>query len=88
MSDFNFCDKHSAWGLVLGKDSYWSPIKNVDVDNFSGAGQYYAKDKQRVYFSDHVVKGADPVTFKETTYLQAKDKNRTYSSGFGATNQN
>ncbi|MVM33097.1 hypothetical protein GO755_23855 [Spirosoma sp. HMF4905] len=93
VSDFNFCDKHSAWGLVLGQYTHWAPVEKVDVATFSGAGQYYSKDKQRVYFSDHTVKGADPATFKETTYLQAKDKYRTYSSGYGkdqsnATSQN
>ncbi|QIP16938.1 hypothetical protein G8759_32030 [Spirosoma aureum] len=88
VSDFNFSDKHTAWGLVLGKDLYWSPIEAVDLATFSGVGKYYAKDKERVYFSNYAVKGADPGTFEETTYLQAKDKYRTYSSGYGATNQN
>ena len=82
VSDFNFSDKHGAWGLVLGKDSYWSPIANVDLTTFSGIGQYYAKDKHRVYFSNYAVSGADPTTFKETAYLEAQDKNGNYSSGY------
>ncbi|GAB4053618.1 DKNYY domain-containing protein [Spirosoma litoris] len=45
VSDFNFCDKHRAWGLVLGQYTHWAPLENVDLANFSSAGQYYAKDK-------------------------------------------
>lgn len=88
VSDFNFHDKHGAWGLVLGRDSYWSPIAGVDLATFSGVGQYYAKDKKRVYFSNYPVKDADPITFKETDYLQARDKHGDYSSGYHATAKN
>ena len=88
VSSFHFNDKTGAWGLVLGRDIAWKPIAKVDLTTFSGVGDHYAKDKQRVYFSDYAVKGADPATFEETVYLQGKDKNGTYSSGYRATDKN
>ncbi|GAB3951291.1 hypothetical protein GCM10028805_31120 [Spirosoma harenae] len=88
VSQFHFKDKQRAWGLVLGRDTYWSPIAEVDLATFASIGEYYAKDSQRVYFSNEVVKDADPATFEETDYLQAKDKNRTYSSGHSVTAKN
>lgn len=84
VSNFHFADKHGAWGLVLGRDIYWSPIEQVDLTTFAPAGQYYAKDKQRVYFSNYIATGADPATFTETTYLEGRDKNRIYSSGYSS----
>jgi hypothetical protein len=88
VSNFHFSDKNGAWGLVLGRDTFWKPIAKVDIATFSGIGNNYAKDKQRVYFSDFAVKGADPATFEETAYLQGKDKNGTYSSGYRSTDKN
>ncbi len=88
VSDFNFNDKYGAWGLVLGKDIYWSPIANVDIATFSGIKTYYAKDKKGVYFSNYIVPGADPATFKETDYLEGSDKNGHYSSGYRTTDKN
>ncbi|GAB4008806.1 hypothetical protein GCM10028808_15810 [Spirosoma migulaei] len=88
VSDFNFNDKHGAWGLELGRYTTWKPLEHVDLATFTGVGKYYSKDKQHVYFSNYEVKGADPVTFQETEYLQGKDKYRIYSSGYSATNQN
>ena len=88
VSDFHFSSKTGAWGLVLGRDITWNPIANVDLASFAAVGKYYSKDKNHVYYSDYEVKNADPETFRETEYLQAKDKYRSYSSGYSAANKN
>jgi hypothetical protein len=85
VSDFNFADKNAAWGLVLGQYTNWSKIENVDLATFKGIDKNYAKDKDYVYYSNFIVKGADLATFRETGYLQASDKNGIYSSGRPAT---
>lgn len=65
VSTLHFRDKQSAWGLVLGREIYWSPITQADLPTFTtGAGDKYVKDKYRVYFGPDTLKGADPLTFK------------------------
>ena len=88
VSEFHFCTKNGAWGLVLGKDVSWGQIPNVDLGSFNAAGKYYAKDKNHVYYSDHEAKDADPKTFRETEMHQGKDQFRSYSSGYSAPNKN
>jgi hypothetical protein len=85
VSDFNFADKNAAWGLVLGQYTNWSKIENVDLATFKGIEKNYSKDKDHVYHSNFIVKGADVATFEETGYLQASDKNGMYSSGHPTT---
>jgi hypothetical protein len=88
ISEFHFCTKTEAWGLVLGKDVTWHKIPNVDIESFTAAGRYYSKDKNHVYYSDYQAKNADPKTFNETEMHQGKDQYRSYSSGYSAANKN
>ncbi|GAB2579198.1 hypothetical protein GCM10027190_31140 [Spirosoma areae] len=74
VSDFHFADKQGAWGLVLGRDIFWTPIAKVDVATFSGIEGEYAKDKQRVYLGYDTIAGADPATFTVAAYRQSRTK--------------
>ena len=81
VSDYHFADSRGAWGLILGREVSWQRIADVDLASFTGVGKNYAKDKQHVYYSNQIVAGADPATFKETDNLQGIDKQGKYSSG-------
>jgi len=57
-------------------------IKYADSETFEVLGENrYAKDKQRVYFRNRVVHGADPETFVNFYATYAKDKNGVYCRG-------
>jgi hypothetical protein len=88
VSDFHFKDKQHAWGLILGKDIYWSLIENVDAATFVSLGKSYAKDKKRVYIVTDTIAGADPATFNEKDYLAARAKNKLHSAGDSTTAKN
>ncbi|GAB4029855.1 DKNYY domain-containing protein [Spirosoma gilvum] len=86
VSAFHFKDDRHVWGIVLGRDIYWSPIEKANLASFTGVGKYYAKDKQHVYYENEIIADADPATFEETGYLTAKDKHGNYQSGRRSTN--
>ncbi len=60
-------------------------IKNAHSDTFEILRDGYAKDRDRVYYSDAydswVVEGADPETFEVTSTAHAKDANHKYKWG-------
>lgn len=71
--------------LLYKGDNY--PINNVDVATFTKLDFIYYKDKNRVYYKDTILVGADAETFEviksnqfshESSSLYAKDKNHVY----------
>lgn len=72
-------DKENAY--FMGSD----PVPLADFDSFHPIkGEFgahsgsYAADKYKVYFENHIVKGADPATFREVNFWVGQDKYRIY----------
>ena len=85
----------NAWDTRWAKDKEnaycmgYAPVPLADYESFHPIKNgflsgYYAADKYRVYYQDHVVEGADPKSFTEIELGIGQDRNRVYT-GWKAT---
>ena len=65
-----YCMGHAP--LPLADYESFHPIKNGYLSG------YYAADKYRVYYQDHIVEGADPESFTEIEFEVGQDRHRVY----------
>ena len=64
----------------------YPPVPIADYESFHLIGLkkdgvlcgYYAADKYRVYYQNHIVEGADPASFVEIEFALGQDKHRVY----------
>jgi len=70
--------KDSTRIYVKGEHGFFNPI-DADYSTFEYLGSLFGKDKEKVFSSFIIIKGADPDSFKvlNDSYY-AKDKNRAY----------
>lgn len=54
---------------------------NVDAESFEFLESKYSKDKDRVYYRNELIEGADPATIEVLGEGYAKDKNKVYDDG-------
>jgi hypothetical protein len=64
-------------GYVL-KDFDGASFEFLEGNDFSLGGNYYARDKNHVYFDDSIVVGADPDTFRVLGYPYGRDARHIY----------
>lgn len=76
-----FKDDKNVWALILGKETAWTMVTGADAVTFEGYKEYYAKDKNKIYYEDKVVDGADLKTFEETDNGEAKDAIGNFEDG-------
>ncbi len=77
------------WKTRWAKDKFnaycmgYAPVPLADYESFHPIKNgylsgYYAADKYRVYYQDHVVEGADPESFTEIDFEVGQDKHRVF----------
>lgn len=61
--------------------SFKVSIPESDADSFIQLGEFHSKDKNHVYFEDHIFSGADPSSFVTLSGYFSKDKDHVYEHG-------